>query len=155
MDFRQLKALLAIADTGSMTKAAEMLNIVQPAVSRQLKLLEEDVGVVLFERHRMGMQLTPDGEILAAYARRVLQELERARGEIRPGQHALQGKVSVGLLPSTAERLAYAGQPLRARISGIRLQFLVGYAGHMQTWLEQEKPIWRCCTIRTHPLYCI
>jgi DNA-binding transcriptional LysR family regulator len=71
MDFRQLKALLAIADTGSMTKAAEMLNIVQPAVSRQLKLLEEDVGVVLFERHRMGMQLTPDGEILAAYARRV------------------------------------------------------------------------------------
>ena len=53
MDFRQLKALLAIADTGSMTKAAEMLNIVQPAVSRQLKLLEEDVGAILFERHRM------------------------------------------------------------------------------------------------------
>lgn len=138
MDFRQLKALLAIADTGSMTKAAEMLNIVQPAVSRQLKLLEEDVGAVLFERHRLGMQLTPDGEILAAYARRVLQELERARSEIRPGQHALQGKVSVGLLPSTAERLACTLVSRCAQeFPGIRLQFLVGYAGHMQTWLEQ------------------
>ena len=52
MDIKQLRALIAVAETGSVTRAAEMLHVVQPAVSRQLRLLEEDIGAALFERGR-------------------------------------------------------------------------------------------------------
>jgi len=54
MDFKQLRALLVVAETGSVTRAAELLNLVQPAVTRQLRMLEEDVGAVLFNRGRQG-----------------------------------------------------------------------------------------------------
>ncbi len=138
MDLRQLRALVCIADTGSMTRAAEVLHIVQPALSRQLKLLEDDLGVILFERSRHGMTLTHEGQILLDYARRALQELERARIEIQPATQFIQGKVALGLLPSLSERLACAlMQSCQQRYPGIRLHFSVAYAGHMQNWLDQ------------------
>ena len=64
MDFRQLKTFLTVVDTGNITRAAEILHIVQPAVSRQIKLLEEDLDTLLFERQRQGMVLTESGKLL-------------------------------------------------------------------------------------------
>ncbi|MDB5930238.1 MAG: bacterial regulatory helix-turn-helix, lysR family protein, partial [Polaromonas sp.] len=70
MDHKQLRAFLTIAETGNLTRAAELLNLVQPAVSRQVHLLEEDLGTQLFERQRYGMALTDAGKSLLGYARR-------------------------------------------------------------------------------------
>jgi LysR family transcriptional regulator, nitrogen assimilation regulatory protein len=84
MDLKHLTALVTVSDAGSVTKAARLLHVVQPAVSRYIRALEDEVGVPLFERTRQGMTLTPAGEILAERARRALLELERARAEIRP-----------------------------------------------------------------------
>ncbi len=138
MDMRQLRALVTIADTGSMTKAAEVLHIVQPALSRQLKLLEEELGVILFERNRSGMKLSNEGKILLDYARRALLELERARAELQPTTLSVTGSVALGLLPSLSERLACALMESAAlNYPGIKLHFSVGYAGHIQQWLEQ------------------
>ena len=106
MDFKQLRAFLTIVETGSVTRASEVLHIVQPAVSRQLRLLEEDLGTPLFHRGRHGMEPTEAGTILIDRARRVLRELDQARDEIRPEPGALTGLVSVGLLPSTSDLLA-------------------------------------------------
>ena len=103
MDVRQLAALVAVAETGSVTRAAEVLRLVQPAVSRQIKLLEDELGAPLFERTRHGMALTDDGRILLEHARRALSELERARAEIRPASGELRGLVTLGLSPSIAE----------------------------------------------------
>lgn len=137
MDIKQLRALLAVAETGSVTRAADVLHIVQPAVSRQLKLLEEDVGIALFERGRYGMELTESGEILAEHARRALLELDRARAEIQPSDARISGVVTIGLLPSTADLLA---GPLltsvKARHPSVSLRVSVGYAGHLRDWLE-------------------
>ncbi|MBN3786619.1 LysR substrate-binding domain-containing protein [Burkholderia sp. Ac-20353] len=137
MDIKQLRALLAVAETGSVTRAAEVLHIVQPAVSRQLKLLEEDVGISLFERGRYGMELTESGEILAEHARRALLELDRARSEIQPSDAQISGIVTIGLLPSTADLLA---GPLltevKARHPAVSFRISVGYAGHLRDWLE-------------------
>ena len=137
MDFKQLRTFLAIVETGNVTRAAQLLNIVQPAVSRQLRLLEEDVGGVLFDRARRGMQLTTAGKTLAEYARRALNELDRARAEINPQQVGVGGIVTIGLLPSTSDLLA---GPLVSRITsqypGIKIRIAVGYAGTLQTWLE-------------------
>jgi len=137
MDFKQLRALVTVAETGNVTRAAELLHIVQPAVSRQLRLLEDDVGTVLFDRGRHGMELTEAGKTLLEYARRVLNEIERARAEIRPSQGAIGGIVTVGLLPSTCDLLS---SPLVAAVAqsypGIRVRISMSYAGHLQQWLE-------------------
>jgi LysR family nitrogen assimilation transcriptional regulator len=137
MDIKQLHALLVVADVGSVTRAAEILHIVQPAVSRQLRLLEEDMGVPLFDRGRHGMTLTEAGQILVEYARRAMHELDRARAEIQPASDTVKGIVTIGLLPSTSDLLA---SPLVSAVSvshpGIRLRILTGYAGHLQDWLE-------------------
>ena len=87
MDLKQLRALVAVADAGSVTRAATLLNLVQPAVTRQLQVLESELGTPLFDRGRSGMQLTEAGTRLVGYARRILEEVARAppRGMRRRG----------------------------------------------------------------------
>jgi LysR family nitrogen assimilation transcriptional regulator len=136
VDIKQLRALLTIAETGSVTKAAALLHIVQPAVSRQLRLLEEDVGTALFSRGRYGMELTESGEIFVEYARRALAELDRARSELQPAGD-VAGVVTIGLLPSTCDLLASELVSNVAReYPAIKLRISMGYTGHLQNWLE-------------------
>lgn len=137
MDVKQLRALLAIAETGSVTRAAELLHIVQPAVSRQLRLLEEDMGAMLFARGRRGMELTEAGRILANHARRALHELDAAKAEIVPAPGTVTGTVTVGLLPSTTDLLAAAlVSGLKRQYPQLTINISVGYAGYLQQWLE-------------------
>lgn len=138
MDFKQLRAFLTVADTGNVTRAAELLNLVQPAVSRQLRLLEEDLGTELFDRERHGMVLNEHGRALIDYARRAMLELDRARAEIGSSTgKEIKGLVTVGLLPSTSDLLATAlVSELRSRYPGIRTRIAMGYSGTLQQWLE-------------------
>lgn len=78
MDTHRLKYFLCIADEGSMTRAANVLGIAQPALSRQVRRLEEDIGVTLFRRTPRGMELTEDGERLRASTSAPLRQLELA-----------------------------------------------------------------------------
>ncbi|BDB42747.1 LysR family transcriptional regulator [Mycobacterium kiyosense] len=78
MDTHRLKYFLRIAEEGSITRAAELLGIAQPALSRQLQLLEEDLGVELFRRTRRGVQLTDAGERLRAATAAPLRQLDLA-----------------------------------------------------------------------------
>lgn len=137
MDFRQLKTFLTVVDTGNITRAAEILHLVQPAVSRQIKLLEEDLGTPLFERQRHGMVPTEAGRMLVNYARRSMLELDRARAEIVGAKDGIGGIVTLGLLPSTIDVLS---GPLLSAIAstypGIRLRLAMGYAGTLAKWLE-------------------
>jgi LysR family transcriptional regulator, nitrogen assimilation regulatory protein len=137
MDLKQLRAFVTVAETGNVTRASALLNLVQPAVSRQLRLLEEDMGTDLFDRSRHGMQLTPSGKTMLEYARRILNEVARAKAEIQPTEGPVAGIVSVGLLASTADLLAtlLAGEVAK-RYPHIRLRLTIGYAGHLQDWLE-------------------
>jgi DNA-binding transcriptional LysR family regulator len=137
VDLKQLRALVTVAETGNVTKASALLNIVQPAVSRQLRLLEEDMGTALFDRGRHGMELTESGKTMVEYARRILNEVARAKAEIRPTEGTLGGIVTVGLLPSTCDLLSSAlVTAIAAKYPGIRIRISVGYAGHLVDWLE-------------------
>lgn len=136
MDLKQLRAFLAVAETGNVTRAADVLNLVQPAVSRHIRLLENDVGTPLFERERRGMMLTEAGEVLVGYARRAMLELDRARIEIAGVGQGVSGLVTLGLLPSSIDMLS---SPLAAAVAaaypGIRVRIAMGYAGTLQRWL--------------------
>ena len=137
MDFKQLRAFLTVVDTGNITRAAELLHVVQPAVSRQVKLLEEDVGTPLFERERRGMVLTEAGQSLVGYARRAMLELDRARAEIEGSAKGISGLVTLGLLPSSIDVLS---SPLITAVTathpGIRVRLAMGYAGTLLGWLQ-------------------
>ncbi len=137
MDLKQLRAFVTVAETGNVTRAATLLHLVQPAVSRQLRMLEEDLGAELFDRSRHGMQLTSPGKTMLEYARRILNEVERAKAEIQPTEGPISGIVSIGLLSSTSELLAtMLAAEVAQRYPHIRLRLTIGYAGHLQDWLE-------------------
>ena len=78
MDTHRLKYFLRIAEEGSITRAAGVLGIAQPALSRQLQLLEDDLGIALFHRTRRGVELTEAGERLRASTAAPLRQLELA-----------------------------------------------------------------------------
>ncbi|CAB3767050.1 HTH-type transcriptional regulator HdfR [Paraburkholderia humisilvae] len=130
MDMRQIRAFLAVVDTGTVTRASELLHVVQPAVTRQIRLLEEELASALFLRTRQGMQLTEAGSLLVERARRALRELDIARAEIHPDEAGkLSGVVRLGLLPSSCDMVA--GALLKAMVETfprIRLSLSVDYS---------------------------
>ncbi|MDI2125069.1 LysR family transcriptional regulator [Yinghuangia seranimata] len=136
MDIRQLRAVVTVAEAGSVTRAAELLHLVQPAVTRQIRTLEKELGVPLFERTGQGMRPTKAGAVMVDRARRALNELERARAEVQPPPGAVSGIVTVGLLESTSDLLA---EPLVSAIGrdhpGVDLQLMTAYSGHLERWL--------------------
>jgi DNA-binding transcriptional LysR family regulator len=137
MDFKQLQTFLAIAECGSATKASQLLNIVQPAISRQMRLLEEELGTSLFHRERNGMELTAAGRTLVDRARRVMRELEEARAEIQPASGHVAGFVSVGMPSSTCELLAGdLVATIKRRHPQIRMRLHSGYGGVLQTAIQ-------------------
>ncbi|WP_246868613.1 LysR family transcriptional regulator [Saccharopolyspora sp. ASAGF58] len=137
VDIKQLKALVTVAEAGSVTRAAELLHLVQPAVTRQIRTLEQELGVVLFERTRQGMRPTEAGAVMVDRARRALNELERARAEVQPTPGVVTGVVTVGLLESATDLLA---EPLVSAIAreqpGIELRLMTAYSGYLQQWLD-------------------
>jgi LysR family transcriptional regulator, pca operon transcriptional activator len=99
--FRHLEVFSALARSASLKRAAEQLNLSQPAVSKTLSELEEIVGRVLAERSRAGVRLTPEGELFLQFA-------EQSTAAVRHGLRSLQGgsaaagRLHVGVLPSVA-----------------------------------------------------
>jgi DNA-binding transcriptional LysR family regulator len=137
VDFKQLRAFLTVADTRNVTRAAEVLHLVQPAVSRQIRLLEQDLGAPLFVRERHGMVLTEAGRALVGYARRAMLELDRARAEIAGATRGIGGLVTLGLLPSTIDILSGPlVSSLAASHPGIHIRLAMGYAGTLLGWLQ-------------------
>lgn len=88
MDIGELRALVVIAETGTVTAAAERLFVSQPALSERVKRLERALGATLFVRDGRGMRLTPAGEAYLPHAQRVLDELERGQEAVRSSRRA-------------------------------------------------------------------
>ena len=102
--FRHLNAFSAIARAGSFKSAAAQLNLTQPAMSKTLKELEDILGVVLMERSRSGVSLTPQGDVFLQFA-------EQSTAALRHGLRSIQardgaaGRLRIGVLPSVASSL--------------------------------------------------
>ncbi len=99
-DLRQLRAFTTIVACGSLGRAAEALHVTQPALSRILKRLEEQVGAPLFERHSKGVQLTAFGEALLPHATLLQHEAEHAREELDAMRGLAKGTIKVGAVGS-------------------------------------------------------
>ena len=91
MDLRQLEIIRAIADTGSFTAAGEKLHVSQSAISRQILLLEEELGEPVFHRIGRRIRITPAGESLLQLSNRVFQDLDETVSAISDKQESLRG----------------------------------------------------------------
>ncbi len=100
MDLRQLRYFLAVARAGSFSRAAEEEGVSQPALSEQVRNLEQALGVALFERLARGVRLTPAGERLLEHARIVLREVAAARRSIECLRTRIAGRLAVGAIPT-------------------------------------------------------
>lgn len=96
MDTRQLEMFRAVAETSSFTAAAEKLNVSQSAVSRQLKLLEEELNTRLFHRGARGVSLTPDGDLLLKAAHRIAREMDDVASQLSATQALQRGLLAIG-----------------------------------------------------------
>jgi len=99
MDIRVLRFCEAVAHQRSFTKAAEDIHIAQPALSMAIAKLEDELGTKLFFRHARGATPTPEGEVLLARARRIFEEVESVRREIKDTSELSTGSVRVGFPP--------------------------------------------------------
>lgn len=133
MDFRKLSHFVTVAETGSLTRAARRLNIVQPALSQSIAKLEQDLGAPLFTRSRHGMALTGAGELFLDSAQGILAQYDRARENLAAIGEAPRGLVSIAM---TASALHVLTVPLvdavAASFPGIALNLEEGLAATIQ-----------------------
>src|SRR5258708_2540608 len=85
LDVRRLRCFQGVAEFGRYSRGAEFLRISQPAVSRQIRGLEEELGRPLFIRHSHGVSLTEAGRVLLERTQSILRQFDQARDEIRRG----------------------------------------------------------------------
>lgn len=138
MELRQLVYFEAVVRCGGFTRAAESLHVAQPAVSAQIRRLESELGVALLARTTRRVSLTHAGEVFLARTRRVLGELEAARGDLAQLAAVLRGRVTLGAtqvigvfdLPAALAQFhsLYPGVALTLR-SGLIAQLLAALDG--------------------------
>lgn len=102
MNLRRLKYFVKIVDIGSLTQAAEILHIAQPALSQQLATLEGEFRQQLLVRTKRGVTPTEAGITLYRHAQIILRQIEQAQNDVKHSSQTLCGEVSVGLAPGTA-----------------------------------------------------
>lgn len=140
MDLKQLDTFVRVAELGSFTRAAAVLHIAQPALSRQVRALEVELRQPLLERNGRGVTLTPAGALLLAHARGILQQVQRARQDLEDQRGAAAGVLCVGLPPSLSRLLtAPLVDAFQARFPRARLSVVEGLSTTLLEWLAQGR----------------
>jgi DNA-binding transcriptional LysR family regulator len=107
MELRHLRYFVAVAEELSFRRAAERLHLAQPPLSSQIKALEDELGMRLFDRSTRTVKLTPAGNVFLTEARAVLMAAERAQQNVRKAHQGLLGPLRIGILaPTATPRLA-------------------------------------------------
>lgn len=138
VDFRRLASFMWVADLGSLSRAADRMRVAQPALSRQMRLLEAELGVSLFSRHRRGMSLTLAGEELHSRLLGPLRQIEMVIEDIRSLSSEVAGNVAIGVPPTVG--LVLAGSLAKRVVSqapNVSLRVVEGYAAHLVDWLQR------------------
>lgn len=105
IDIREIKYFLTIAEEGNITAAANRLHIAQPPLSRQMKQLEEQLGVLLFERGKRKVKLTEAGRLLCCRAEQILELMNTTIKELKDFDTGVRGTLSIGAVTSSGATL--------------------------------------------------
>ncbi len=136
MDSKALRYFQTVAEFGGYSRGAEFLRLSQPALSRQIKRLEEEVGTALFVRHGHGVTLTGAGRTLLARSQAILRQIEQARAELREGASGPGGTVTLAVPPAAGTYLVPAlAERFAAAYPNVFLKVVGGYSGYIHEWL--------------------
>ena len=136
MDLRQLRYFVHIVEMQSFSKAAASLRITQPALSRQIMLLEEELGEQLLTRRGWGATATPVGVLLADHARRLLKDAQLAKDSVRAFADEPSGTVSFGVPSSLGGvLLPDIARLFRSKYPKVRLHLVEGFSATIHEWI--------------------
>lgn len=138
MEFRVLQYFLAVTREGNISAAAQSLHLSQPSLSRQLKELEEELGVTLFIRGRRRIELTEEGLILRKRASEMMQLVELTESEISEVKNDISGTLSIGAGESRSmQRITAVFKELKDQYPNIRLNIVSGDTEDLQDRLDR------------------
>lgn len=136
MNLKQLEYFVRVAELGSFSKAALILNIAQPALSRQVRLLETDLHVALLTRTGRGVVLTEAGKRLFDHSIGILQLVARATEDIEAARDVPTGRIVIGLPPSMGRVLTLPlVEGFRRSLPKARLVIVEGLSTHVTEWI--------------------
>jgi len=136
MDLRQLQYFTHVAQLGSFTKASTVLSIAQPALSRQIRLLEVELGQVLLHRTGRGALPTEAGKRLLAHSQGILAQVERAKLELDEVRGAPVGRLRLSIAPSIGPIIAMdLIAAFRDRFPSAELAIVEGMSAQVNEWL--------------------
>lgn len=138
MDFKRLGYFSQVAELGSLSRTSERIGIAQPSLSRQMRMLEEELGITLFRRGARGMILTEAGQVLYGRIAGPLREISHALYEVRSLPSDTGGSVVIGMPPTIVQMLAGALASRVARHSpNASLRIVDAYTGHLLDWINR------------------
>lgn len=136
MDLKQLEYFVHVAEMGSFTRAASILQVAQPALSRQVRSLEVELRQPLLDRNGRGVTLTEAGKRLLAHARGILQQVQRARDDLEDQRGAATGRLAIALPPSVSRTLtAPLVAAFREQLPRANLSVVEGLSAYALEWL--------------------
>jgi LysR family nitrogen assimilation transcriptional regulator len=137
MDLKQLEYFRHVAELGSFTRAASFLSVVQPALSRQVRQLETELGQNLFERNGRGVVLTDAGTRLLEHARGILTQVGRARQELEDQRNGDSGHFTLGLPPTLGRSVTVPlVKAFDHRLPNAQLATVEGLSAYIVEWLN-------------------
>ena len=137
MNLKQLEYFVRVAELGSFSKAALILNIAQPALSRQVRLLETDLHATLLQRTGRGVVLTEAGKRLFDHSIGILQLVSRVREDIESSRDEPAGRIVVGLPPSMGRLLTLPlVEGFRRALPSARMAIVEGLSTHLSEWIS-------------------
>lgn len=137
MEIRVLKYFLAVAREENITKAAGLLHISQPSLSRQLMQMEESLGVKLFKRSKHRIILTDEGRLLRRKAQEIVALADKAEKELSKGEDAISGEIAIGC--GETKNMAYLSQMIvsfRERYPEVTFEIYTAIADDVKDHIE-------------------
>lgn len=140
MNIKHLESFVRVAELGSFSKAARVLDIAQPALSRQVRSLETDLRETLLLRNGRGVSLTDAGRRLFEHGVQILQRVSQAREDLGAQRDAAVGHVTIGLPPSIGRRLTLPLiEGFREHLPRARLTIVEGLSAHIAEWITSGR----------------
>jgi DNA-binding transcriptional LysR family regulator len=140
MELRHLRTIVAVAHHRSFTKAAEELFLAQSAISQQLSRLEAEIGIQIFRRSSRSVELTEEGKVILAHAKRVLAEFDEMQGEMEALTGVMRGTVRIGgIYPFGPYDLYGVLAEYRERYPGVAIHMVEDTQDEMLAMLRSDE----------------
>jgi LysR family nitrogen assimilation transcriptional regulator len=140
MELRELRNFMRVARAGSVSRAAQELRLAQPALSRQIKKLEDELGVSLFARHGRGVRLSAAGSLLLERAEAISHLVHQTGEEIREDRSPESGRVTIGLPPGAGKLIIPAFvERFQQAWPKTTLHMREGVTSSLQEWLMEKR----------------